>query len=178
MSPLPEGARSCPEIRTTVRLPCAPAPQPVTNRRGEDPITAQARAGGNASKTPMPGAPGALQSLVFTLDHIFMDPHTDFLAIRAQIVSILDQLDRLIWDSQGTPQGDTHGVKSLERTKAIEWVLRREWKPDAPRPDLGRASEAWQGRPKMEVQVTTYDLWQRGRIDRVGRGLYVTKPDA
>ena len=32
--------------------------------------------------------------------------------------------------------------------------------------------------PKMEVQVTTYDLWQRGRIDRVGRGLYVTKPDA
>ena len=29
--------------------------------------------------------------------------------------------------------------------------------------------------PKMEVQVTTYDLWKRGRIDKVGRGLYTTK---
>lgn len=33
--PLPEGARSLPKIRTTVRLPCARAPQPITTQRGK-----------------------------------------------------------------------------------------------------------------------------------------------
>lgn len=107
-----------------------------------------------------------------------MEPGTELLAIRAQMVSILDQLDRLIWESQGAPQGDTNGIKSLERTKAIEWVLRQSGSPMRPVQIWAELQKLGREDPKMEVQVTTYDLWQRGRIDRVGRGLYVTKPDA
>ncbi len=35
---------------------------------------------------------------------------------------------------------------------------------------LGREND-----PKMEVQVTTYDLWRRGRIAKDGRGQYRAK---
>lgn len=28
---------------------------------------------------------------------------------------------------------------------------------------------------KMEVQVTTFDLWQRDRIGKIGRGQYIAK---
>jgi len=65
---------------------------------------------------------------------------------------------------------------TLDRTVAIETVLRRRgvaMRPVEIWADLqtsGRRSD-----PKMEVQVTTYDLWKRGRIDKVGRGLYTTK---
>jgi hypothetical protein len=32
--------------------------------------------------------------------------------------------------------------------------------------------------PKMEVQVTTFDLRQRGRIGKISRGQYVSKSSA
>jgi hypothetical protein len=64
----------------------------------------------------------------------------------------------------------------MDRTKAIEAVLARNGTPMRP-------IEIWAelrrvGRdddPKMEVQVTTYDLWKRGRIEKVSRGQYKSK---
>jgi len=38
-----------------------------------------------------------------------------------------------------------------------------------------RLREAGRDDPKMEVQVTTFDLWQRDRIAKVARGQYKSK---
>jgi hypothetical protein len=107
-----------------------------------------------------------------------MDPGRELLAIRAQVVSVLDRLDRLIWESQGHSLSDTEHVKSLERTKAIEWVLRQSGGPMRPVQIWAELQSLGRDDSKMEVQVTTHDLWQRGRIDRVGRGLYASKSEA
>jgi hypothetical protein len=66
-------------------------------------------------------------------------------------------------------------ITRLERTKAIEWVL--ENNDGAMRPVEIWAEFIRLGRndPKIEVQVTTFDLWQRDRIGKLGRGQYVSK---
>jgi hypothetical protein len=71
-------------------------------------------------------------------------------------------------------EGPSIDITKLERAKAIEWVL--EQSGDAMRPVEIWAELHRLGRddPKMEVQVTTFDLWQRRRIGKVGRGQYIT----
>jgi hypothetical protein len=63
----------------------------------------------------------------------------------------------------------------LARTEAIEAVLDASGVPMSPVGIWADLRAARRDDPKMEVQVTTYDLWRRGRIDKVGRGLYVSK---
>ena len=100
----------------------------------------------------------------------------DLLALRADLTSALNRVDQLLDASSPTRPDDHIDMLTLDRTVAIETVLRR-------RGTVMRPVEIWadlrdSGRrndPKMEVQVTTYDLWQRGRIDRVGRGQYKAK---
>ena len=94
--------------------------------------------------------------------------------LSVDLATALERVDRLIGQH---PQAE-HGTDMLhlEGTVAIETVLRRRGVPMRPVEvwaDLratGRSNDL-----KMEVQVTTYDLWRRGRIDKVGRGQYVTK---
>lgn len=101
-------------------------------------------------------------------------------ALRSDLAAALERVDRLIEADAPAARLDEHvaGLRELPRTVAIETVL-------AGAEHALRPIEIWEalraaGRddPKMEVQVTTFDLWQRGRIGKIGRGLYVSVPDA
>lgn len=65
---------------------------------------------------------------------------------------------------------------TLPRTVAVETILKRTGTVMRPveiwdaLQTTGRAND-----PKMDVQVTTYDLAMAGRIERVGRGQYKAK---
>ena len=94
-------------------------------------------------------------------------------SLRADLLSALDRLDKLIAATKPAPD---YGLAGLDRTVAIETVLRQAGRPMRPVEIWARLQE--HGRtsdPKMEVQVTTYDLWKRGRIEKVSRGLYAAK---
>ena len=100
----------------------------------------------------------------------------ELIVLRSELNSATTRLDRLISSLQGDglPAGDLAG---LPRTVAIERVLTSSERPMRPVEiwaELRRAGRI--DDPKMEVQVTTYDLWQRGRIGKVGRGQYVALP--
>lgn len=97
----------------------------------------------------------------------------DLKSLRSDLASTLKRIDVLI-AGISEPDAETDAnVLSLERTKAIEAVL-------AHNGGVMRPVEIWaelrrlgrENDPKMEVQVTTFDLWKRGRIDKVGRGQY------
>lgn len=100
----------------------------------------------------------------------------DLLALRSDLAAALDRVDRLLSAGAVTPADDGVDLLRLDRTVAIETVLKRRgvaMRPVEIWADLqaaGRKSD-----PKMEVQVTTYDLWKRGRIDKIGRGQYKAK---
>lgn len=64
----------------------------------------------------------------------------------------------------------------LPRTKAIEWVLQRRTEPMRPVESWAELQAFGRADPKMEIQVTTYDLWERQRIGKVSRGLDVADP--
>lgn len=97
----------------------------------------------------------------------------DLKSLRSNLASTLKHIDVLI-AGISEPDAETDAsVLNLERTKAIEAVL-------AHNGGVMRPVEIWaelrrlgrENDPKMEVQVTTFDLWKRGRIDKVGRGQY------
>lgn len=97
----------------------------------------------------------------------------DLKSLRSDLASILNRIDAFI-AGICEPDADMDiKVVNLERTKAIEAVL-------AHNGGVMRPVEIWaelrrlgrENDPKMEVQVTTFDLWKRGRIDKVGRGQY------
>lgn len=101
------------------------------------------------------------------------EPATDELhSIRDQLAAALSRLDQLITKGVSDEPSEDHEVLALPRTEAIEWVLRSARRPMSPieiwehLTDLGRQD------PKMEVQVTTYDLWRRGRLEKIRRGIY------
>lgn len=102
-----------------------------------------------------------------------MSQSESLLRLRADLSAALNRLDKLI--AEARPATDTN-FAGLDRTVAIERVLRQADGPLRPVEIWARLQE--HGRtsdPKMEVQVTTYDLWKRGRIGKVERGLYVAK---
>jgi hypothetical protein len=104
----------------------------------------------------------------------------DLRTIRAELANALVGLDRLI-QAQGRsehPHEASDGIKDLPRTVAIESVLARSGQEMRPIEIWEALRAAGRNDPKMEVQVTTFDLWQRGRIGKIGRGLYVSVPDA
>ena len=107
---------------------------------------------------------------------MFMPTLAELRSIRSELAAALNRIDGLITTlSKGEPRA-APTVDGLDRTKAIEAVL-------AHNGGVMRPVEIWAelsrlGRdndPKMEVQVTTFDLWKRGRINKVGRGQYTAK---
>lgn len=101
----------------------------------------------------------------------------DLRAIRSDLLAALERVDGLIRAADDRVPGPPPAVIDLPRTKAIEWVLARS--DEAMRPVEIWAELRALGRddPKMEIQVTTFDLWQRGRIGKIGRGQYIAKKD-
>lgn len=96
-------------------------------------------------------------------------------SVRADVEAALAKIDDLIAKEVPVTSvpDEVAEVRAMPRTKAIEWVLAQ-----ADGKSL-RPVEIWAGLnllgrndPKMEVQVTTFDLWERGRIGKRGRGQY------
>ena len=106
-----------------------------------------------------------------------MEPVTEeLLAIRDALASAAERVDRLL-AARPTDSGLVKDLTGLYRTVAIERVLASSQGPMRPVEiwaELRRAGRS--SDPKMEVQVTTYDLWKRGRIGKLGRGAYVALP--
>lgn len=89
---------------------------------------------------------------------------------------MLADLDRLVATLEPHRQAlesERVNLADLPRTEAIELVLKKAGRGMSPVEiwrdlrDGGRQED-----PKMEVQVTTYDLWRRGRLAKLGRGTY------
>ncbi len=99
----------------------------------------------------------------------------DLQAIKVDLTTALSRVDALILSmrqEQADERSSNIDVTQLPRTRAIEWALTQQDGPLRPVEIWAALRAAGRNDPKMEVQVTTYDLWQRGRIDKVDRGLY------
>lgn len=107
-----------------------------------------------------------------------MGSNADLVTIRTHLAAALMAVDQLLNADQARPLGDSEHVQALPRTKAIEWVLERRSEPMRPVEIWAELRRFGREDPKMEIQVTTYDLWERRRIGKVGRGLYVADPTA
>lgn len=99
----------------------------------------------------------------------------DLLAIRDALEGALRRANRLLQGAE--PQGapTPRPIVELPRTPAIEAVLRESGTAMRPVEIWAKLREAGRDDPKMEVQVTTFDLWQRDRIAKLARGQYKTK---
>lgn len=98
--------------------------------------------------------------------------------IRSRLTEALTRIDALLEKEQRPEGRPLTNLPELERTKAIEWVLGNAHDPMRPVEIWAELQRHGRNDPKMEVQVTTFDLWKRGRIGKLGRGLYVSEPDA
>ena len=98
--------------------------------------------------------------------------------VRSQLAAALKTIDELLASERATESksaGPSAGnVRAAPRTTAIEWALAQSDRPLRPVEIWAALQAAGRTDPKMDVQVSTYDLWKRGRIDKVGRGLYQT----
>lgn len=94
-------------------------------------------------------------------------------SIRDDLAAVLGRVDALIADlGPAAGKRDGQAVAALPRTRAIEWVLARRGQGMRPVEIWAELRALGRDDPKMEVQVTTYDLWQRGRIEKLERGVY------
>src|SRR5258708_3019823 len=102
----------------------------------------------------------------------------DLQAVRTELKTVLGRVERLIaTTNQASDESTNIDLASITyRTEAIERVLDDTGKVMRPVEIWKALTAAGRNDPKMEIQVTTYDLWQRGRIDRIGRGQYKAKP--
>lgn len=100
-------------------------------------------------------------------------------ALRADLEDALSRVDRLLACARADEPSEVSvpALTTMARTVAIETVLSRTDQPMRPIEVWQALRDAGRDDPKMEVQVTTFDLWQRGRIGKVSRGLYVSTPD-
>jgi hypothetical protein len=99
----------------------------------------------------------------------------ELLALRSDLTAALTRVDDLVASARQEHPGAVSpsvDVTALPRTRAIEWALAQRSAPLRPVEIWAVLRAAGRDDPKMEVQVTTYDLWQRGRIEKVERGLY------
>src|SRR5690348_16278648 len=94
--------------------------------------------------------------------------------IRSDLLAVLDRVDSAI-AAAGPVLDFAVDITGLERTKAIEWVLDQRGEVMRPVEIWAELTRLGRNDPKMEVQVTTFDLWQRGRIGKIGRGQYIAK---
>jgi hypothetical protein len=101
----------------------------------------------------------------------------DLSDLRDTLEAALRQANRIV---EGTGVQTTQAARpiaDLPRTQAIEAVLRESGEAMRPIEIWARLREEGRDDPKMEVQVTTFDLWQRNRIAKVARGQYKSKPE-
>lgn len=96
----------------------------------------------------------------------------DLLALRDALEDALRRANQLL---QGNQAQTAPALVDLPRTQAIEAILRASGQVMRPVEIWAKLREAGRDDPKMEVQVTTFDLWQRGRILKLGRGQYKSK---
>jgi hypothetical protein len=96
----------------------------------------------------------------------------DLKSVRSDLVSTLTRIDSLIAGMSGRDVQSDRSVVTMDRTKAIEAVLSRNGGVMRPVEIWAELRRLGRDDPKMEVQVTTFDLWRRGRIGKVGRGQY------
>jgi hypothetical protein len=100
-----------------------------------------------------------------------MPTDDDLEQLRVTLLSAVARIDRML-DRPEPPTRSGGSLVTLERTKAIERVLEESGEVMRPVEIWSALRDAGRNDPKMEVQVTTYDLWQRDRIEKVGRGQY------
>jgi hypothetical protein len=89
--------------------------------------------------------------------------------IRQSLVQALSLVDELLAPRAPTTSED---LTALPRTRAIEAILAKEERPMRPAEIRKGLLAAGRTDPAMEVQVTTYDLWRRGRLIKLGVGDY------
>jgi hypothetical protein len=99
----------------------------------------------------------------------------DLRALRDALEAALRQANRLLQDAGPQTAQAARPIMDLPRTQAIEAILRDSGKAMRPVEIWAKLREAGRDDPKMEVQVTTFDLWQRDRIAKVARGQYKSK---
>ncbi len=104
-----------------------------------------------------------------------MSREDELRAIRTDLVAIVARLDGLLEVKPGAGTRASAKGAALHCTTAIEWALADYGKPMSPVQIHDAIKQIGRSDRKDTVQVTTYDLWKRGRIDKVGRGLYTAK---
>ncbi len=105
-----------------------------------------------------------------------MNPDDELQAIRSDLIALVSRFDRFIEATAKPKPGKRVGLTGLERTKAIERVLQDSGQAMSPVQIWKVLQDAGRDDPKMQIQVSTNDLWHRDRIGRVSRGLYTAKP--
>jgi hypothetical protein len=99
----------------------------------------------------------------------------DLLFLRDALEVALRRANRLLRAADAQAAQASSSIVELPRTQAIEAVLRESGQAMRPVEIWAKLHEAGRDDPKMEVQVTTFDLWQRGRIAKLARGQYKSK---
>jgi hypothetical protein len=96
-------------------------------------------------------------------------------AIRSDLAAIVARFDSLLEVKPAAGTKASTKDAALHCTTAIEWALADHGEPMSPVQIHEAIKQIGRSDRKDTVQVTTYDLWKRGRIDKVGRGLYTAK---
>ncbi len=91
----------------------------------------------------------------------------ELIGIRAELVGVLGRLDKLL-----APTPAAEDLTSLQRTKAIEWVLDHSDRPLTPVEIWQAFQDGGRSDRKDLVQVATNNLAHRGRIKQLGDGRY------
>jgi hypothetical protein len=100
----------------------------------------------------------------------------DLRTVRTDLMTALGRIERLIEASTEPKAAKLVNLLTMERTKAIEWVLRDNGGIMRPVEIWGVLQAAGRHDDKMSIQVATNGLSHRSRIVNVGRGEYRAKP--
>lgn len=106
-----------------------------------------------------------------------MTDSAELRAIRSDLLAALGRVDGLISAAENDMPVREVVLTDLPRTKAIEWILSQSSEAMRPVEIWAKLRRLGRDDPKMEIQVTTFDLWQRRRIGKVGRGQYIAMKD-
>lgn len=82
------------------------------------------------------------------------------------------QLNRILTDLDSAAADPAHAFTGVPRTEAIVRLLQARAEPMSPVEIWRALHDAGSRDEKNLIQVTTYQLWRRGRLAKVGRGRY------
>jgi hypothetical protein len=98
-------------------------------------------------------------------------------SIRTGLLRVLKELDGLIETIEPPQSDEPDQFPDMPRTRAIEYVLAQHGRPMKPIEIWGELQRLGRDDPKSDVSITAYDLAERGRISRLGHGLYSSAGD-